>query len=43
MTKLKTRKEEEVKGLDTDLKKIEDDFLAKKDYQDALKETAELR
>ena len=43
VTTLKTRKEEEEKGLDADLEKIENDFLAKTDYQNALKETAELR
>jgi len=40
---LKTRKEKERDDLNADLKKIENDFLAKADYQNALKETAELR
>ena len=43
VTDLKTRKEKERDDLDADLKKIENDFLAKADYQNALKETAELR
>ena len=40
---MKTRKEKERDDLVADLKKIENDFLAKTDYQNALKETAELR
>ena len=43
VTALKTRKEEEEKGLENDLAKIKADFLAKVDYQAALKETRELR
>ena len=42
-TALKTAKEKEKTQLDADLAKIEADFLAKTDYQNALKETAELK
>ena len=43
MTDLKTRKQKEKDGLEKDLAQIEKDFLAKKEYQDALAETAKLR
>ena len=43
VTDLRTRKEEEKTGLETDLQNIEKEFLAKTDYQNALKESAELR
>lgn len=43
VTALKTRKTEEKTKLQQDLDQIEKDFLAKGDYQGALKETKELR
>lgn len=43
VTALKTQKEGEKNALETEKKKIESDFLAKTDYQNALKETKELR
>lgn len=43
VSELKTRKTSEKDGLNGDLTKIENDFLAKTDYQNALKESAELR
>ena len=43
MTDLKTRKQKEKTDLEKDLAQIEKDFLAKKEYQDALAETAKLR
>lgn len=43
MTALKDLNTANSKGLDNDLKDIENGFLAKTDYQNALKETAELR
>ena len=43
MTDLKTKKTKEKEGLEKDLAQIEKDFLAKKEYQDALAETAKLR
>lgn len=43
MTTLKTRKEKEKADLEKELAQIEKDFLAMKDYQNALAETADLR
>ena len=43
VTELKTRKQKEFDELEAALDKIEKDFLAKTDYQNALKETRELR
>ena len=43
MTDLKARKTEEKKALKKDLAQIVKDFEAKKEYQDALNETAKLR
>lgn len=43
MTDLKARKQKEKEGLEKDLAQIVKDFLAKKEYQDALAETAKLR
>lgn len=43
MTDLKNRKIKEKQDLEKDLAQIEKDFLAMKDYQNALSETAKLR
>ena len=43
VTGLKDRKEKELKQLIADSEQIKKDFLAMKDYQNALAETADLR